>query len=230
MTFLEELDFQSTHLGDLMLRRRREPAVDNEWVYEVKLGEEFLMSSLFTAAEEELSRLGLAAAQGDALRVVVGGLGLGYTAATALADERVGHLMVVDGLAEVIGWHEQQLLPLGQTLSGDPRCHFVHADFFTWIRETAPFDVLLLDVDHAPAPDKLLHPSHGWLYEPTGLAELATHLNPHGVFALWSNDPPDAVFVARLETVFASARAEVVRFDNPLRDCDETNTVYVATL
>lgn len=226
MIFLEELDFQPTRLGDLMLRRRREPAIDNEWVYEVKLGEEFLMSSLFTVAEEELSRLGLAEASGDTLRVVVGGLGLGYTAATALADPRVGHMTVVDGLAEVIGWHEKHLLPLGEGLSSDKRCHFLHADFFAWIRDAASFDVLLLDVDHAP--DKLLHPSHAWLYESAGLQHIASRLTPGGVFALWSNDPPDPAFEARLAEHFVDVRSEVVRFDNPLRDCDETNTVYLA--
>ena len=106
----EELDYQQTPMGDLTLRRRREPTLDVD-VYEVKLGEEYLMSSLFTVAEEELARLGLAAVQGNALDVVVGGLGLGYTAVAALEDARVASLVVIDALPAVIEWHERGLLP-----------------------------------------------------------------------------------------------------------------------
>ena len=87
----EELDFQPTELGDLTLRRRREPTLDVD-VYEVKLGEAFLMSSLFTVAEEKLATLGLAAVAGDRLDVLVGGLGLGYTTVAALADDRVASM------------------------------------------------------------------------------------------------------------------------------------------
>ncbi len=63
----EELDYQPTPMGDLTLRRRREPTLDVD-VYEVKLGDEYLMSSLFTVAEEELARLGLAAVHGRRAR------------------------------------------------------------------------------------------------------------------------------------------------------------------
>jgi hypothetical protein len=79
----EELDSAETPMGTISLRRRLEPSRQID-VYEVKLGDEFLMSSLFTVAEIELARLGLAAADGDDLDVLVGGLGLGYTAQAAL--------------------------------------------------------------------------------------------------------------------------------------------------
>ena len=78
----EELAWRETPMGEISLRRRREPTLDVD-VYEVKLGDEYLMSSLFTVAEEELARLGLAAHAGDRLDVLVGGLGLGYTAVAA---------------------------------------------------------------------------------------------------------------------------------------------------
>ena len=61
----EELDYQQTPLGEISLRRRAEPRLDGKIIYEVKLGEEFLMSSLFTAAEMALARPGLAALAGD---------------------------------------------------------------------------------------------------------------------------------------------------------------------
>ena len=87
----------------------------------MKLKDEYLMSSLFTVAEEELATLGLAAAEGAELNVLVGGLGLGYTAATALHDDRVRRLDVIDALPAVIGWHERELLPVSAQLVRDPR-------------------------------------------------------------------------------------------------------------
>ena len=66
----EELDYQETALGDISLRRRAEPRLGGKILYEVKLNDEYLMSSLFTEAEEQLSRLGLAALAGDQLDVV----------------------------------------------------------------------------------------------------------------------------------------------------------------
>src|SRR4051812_42739779 len=147
---LEELDWQQTPMGELTLRRRHDPAVDAE-VYEVKLGDEYLMSSLFTVAEEELARLGLDAATGDRLNVLVGGLGLGYTAVTALDDARVASMTVVDALPAVIGWHERHLLPVSARLVGDARTRLELGDFFAWMREEVGpgYDAILLDVDHS---------------------------------------------------------------------------------
>ncbi|MBU1833483.1 MAG: spermidine synthase, partial [Gammaproteobacteria bacterium] len=102
----EEIDSQASALGEISLRRRRMPAFGDRDIYEVKLGDEFLMSSMFVDAEEALSTLGLAATQGDKLSVVVGGLGLGYTAVAALKDQRISELLVVDALDTVIGWHK----------------------------------------------------------------------------------------------------------------------------
>ena len=79
----EELDWRSTSMGELVLRRRRLPASDVD-IYEVKLDDDFLMSSMFTVAEVEMARLALAEVPGTDLDVVVGGLGLGYTAQTVL--------------------------------------------------------------------------------------------------------------------------------------------------
>jgi len=124
--FFEELDYRPTPIGALSLRRRRSPSSGLD-VYEIKLGDEYLMSSQFTEAEIDLARLGLAALTREALArrdldVVVGGLGLGYTAQAVLEHSTVRSLVVVDALAEVIEWHEQGLLPLGKQLTGDPRC------------------------------------------------------------------------------------------------------------
>jgi spermidine synthase len=229
----EELDFRPTPMGVLSLRRRRQPSTGID-IYEIKLGDEFLMSSLFTVAEIELARLGLAALQRTNLDVVVGGLGLGYTALAVLENPGVRSLVVVDALAEVIEWHEQGLLPLGQQLTNDPRCRLVHGDFFALSHSPAGFDsgqpgrrfdAVLVDIDHSPR--NLLHPRHAALYQPEGLARLASHLHPGGVFALWSNDPPDIAFEDVLASTFAASAAHVVTFDNLRGDHDASNTVYV---
>src|SRR6478735_3366993 len=212
----EELDWQSTDMGEISLRRRLDRTVQLD-VYEVKLGDEFLMSSLFPVAEIELA-----------------GLGLGYTAVTALEEPRVRSLVVVEALAPVIGWHEKQLLPDAASLTTDPRTRIVQGDFFALAGATDGFGpeeprlvhAVLLDIDHSP--QHVLHPSHAAFYTPDGLVALRTHLHPGGVFALWSDDPPDDDFLAVAGEVFASVEAQVVTFANPLTRGTSSNTVYVA--
>jgi len=220
----EELDFVETPMGDLTLWRRLFNGTD---VFEVKLNGDYLMSSLFVVAEEELSRLGLAV-HPSPKRVMVGGLGLGYTAVAALADKRVEQLDVVETMAAVIDWHERELLPVSAVLVRDPRTSLVRADFFALMRQApvATYDAILLDIDHST--EHQLDPSHADLYTAAGLASLRSHLAPGGVFALWSDDPPLDSFVVALEDVFESVEAHVVSFDNFLTGGVSTNTVYVA--
>lgn len=224
----EELDWQETPMGELTLRRRQEPTLGVD-VFEVKLGDEFLMSSLFTVAEEALADLGLAATAGEKLSVLVGGLGLGYTAVAALADVRVASLEVVEALRAVIDWHERGLLPASAMLTGDVRTTLVLDDFFDMMRRepAKQYDAILLDIDHSPRHQ--LDPGHADLYTETGLERVSSHLAPRGVFALWSDDPPDDEFLARLGSVFDSATAHTVDFDNALTGGISSNTVYVAT-
>jgi spermidine synthase len=232
----EELAWHDTAMGAVSLRRRLEPALRVD-VFEVKLGDEFLMSSLFTVAEVALARLGLAELSGPGpFDVVVGGLGLGYTARAALEDPRVGSLVVVEALEPVIGWHRRDLLPDVVGLASDTRTRLVHGDFFSLVRSAAGFDArepgrrfhaVLLDVDHTTR--HVLHTSHAPFYTVTGLRGLHDHLLPGGVFALWSDDPPDAEFSAVLADVFDVSRADVVEFPNPITGGTSANTVYVAT-
>ena len=231
----QELDYSPTPIGLLTLRRRKELTLGID-IYEIKLGEEFLMSSLFTVAEVALANLGLAQLSEPEVDVVVGGLGLGYTARTVLEHPEVRELLVVDTLREVIEWHQQGLLPLGEQLTSDPRCRFIHSDFFAMsasrFRGFDPenrgrrFHAILLDVDHSPRD--VLHPSHAPFYESDGLHRLTSHLLPGGVFALWSNDPPDELFHIALSEVFAFYETHVVTFYNPIQQREEASTVYVA--
>lgn len=205
-------------------------------VYEVQLGDAFLMSSLFHEVEEALAHLGLGELDGGHWDVVVGGLGLGYTAAAALTHREVASLLVVDALQPVIDWHQQGLVPLGATLVGDPRCRLIQGDFFAAAPGTDGFDpqqpgrrfhAVLLDIDHSPRD--LLHPANAAFYEKAGLLAFAHHLHPGGVFALWSDEPPDDAFLEVLAGAFATARAHIVSFPNPLLERNSESTVYVAT-
>ncbi|WOO40161.1 hypothetical protein [Rubellicoccus peritrichatus] len=230
----EELDYCETHMGDLMLRKRSIPSLDGKIIYEVKLGEEFLMSSLFHDAEVALSHLGLDSFGTKQVDVVVGGLGLGYTAQAALEFPNLRSLTVIEGLSEVIGWHKRGLVPLGEKLTQDSRCRLLHGDFFELAQSAnldpehagRKFHAILLDIDHTP--EHFLHLSHGGFYQPEGLEKMARHLHPGGVFALWSDDKPDEGFCKVLESVFASVEAHLVEFDNPILGGTSSNSVYVA--
>ena len=234
-----ELAWSPTPMGEVSLRRREDP-VSGVTVFEVKLGDDFLMSSLFTVAEVELARQALARCPGPALDVAVGGLGLGYTAEAVLADPRVRELVVVDALEPVIDWHRRGLVPLGTVLLADPRCRVVHADFFALnddagfdpARPDRLFDAVIVDIDHSPrhrlTGATASIPSAVDFYGVEGVRRLAGHLEPGGVFALWSNDPPDDGYLDVLRAVFVDVVAEIVRFPNPLQDTEATNTVYLA--
>lgn len=230
----EELDYCPTPIGALSLRRRRELSLGKD-VIEIKLDDEFLMSSLFTASEIALAELGIAACDGNRLDVVVGGLGLGYTAKTVLDHANVESLVVIEMLDPVIEWHKRGLLPLGPFLTGDSRCRILQGDFFALCgadegldHETPrrAFDAILVDIDHSP--DTLLDERSSGFYRPEGLRSIMRHLKPDGVFGLWSDDRPDEAFTERLRDVFGDARAEPVTFHNPLQNRPFTQTVYLA--
>ncbi len=240
----EEIDSQASDLGEISLRRRRIPALGDRDIYEVKLGDEFLMSSMFVDAEEALATLGLASVTGDKLNVVVGGLGLGYTAVAALKDERIEKLLVVDALDTVIGWHKEELVPLGKILNADARSHYVLGSFFDLA--TAPttgfnpspnlnnpdqsskaeqFDAILLDIDHSPT--EFLNTANASFYTTENLTLMAEQLKPKGVFAMWSQNLPEKSFEKLLKTVFDSVDSHVISFFNPFQNGETTNSVYV---
>ena len=235
----EELDYCATPLGELILRRRKIPMLENEIVYEIILNGEFLMSSLFHAVEDALADLGLAALPAPVeggIDAVVGGLGLGYTAAAALKSDAVRTLFIIDFLEPVIRWHQKGLVPLGAGLAGDPRTRFLEGDFFAMAADPGigfdtanpgrKFHAILLDIDHTPR--HWLNPRHAAFYTVEGLRTLRQQLHPGGVFAMWSDEAPDTSFRSRLLEVFASVQAHIVTFPNPIRGGESSGTVYVA--
>jgi spermidine synthase len=230
----EEIDYRKTPIGPISLRRRRLISLNVD-VFEIILGDEHLMSSLFTASEIALATLGLAKLGGENLDIVIGGLGLGYTAGAALEDARIGSLIVIEMLEAVIDWHAAGYLPLDPPLGDDPRCRVVQGDFFAMAESTdgfdpntpgRKFDAILIDIDHTP--DWLLDARSGHFYSEAGLEKLVAHLRPGGIMGLWSDAVEDSDFTKRLKAVFETAWAKPVTFDNPLQGKPFTQTVYLA--
>ncbi len=230
----EELAYHETKLGPLVLRRRAALGLGGVDVHEVILDGAFLMSSLNTDTEVALADLALEPMAGDPLDVVVGGLGLGYTAQAALAHPDVRTVAVIEYLPEVIAWHRQGLVPMGAALAAEPRCALADGDFFTWAdgRDLpdvpAAVDAVLVDIDHSP--EHLLSAAHGRFYREVGLGQLAKRLRPGGAFALWSADPPSATLRATLGGVFPDVQDHQVRFRDPLFGRRDEKTVIVARL
>jgi spermidine synthase len=233
---LEELDCCQTKLGELTLRRRHSPSMEGAEIYEVSINGQFLMSSLVNDSEIALTEIGLRALGPGPLDVVVGGLGLGYTAKAAIDDPRVQSVVVIEYLPEVIAWHTGSLVPLGRALTESPRCKFIEGDFFGLMRASTPhldsqepdkkYHAILVDIDHSP--EALLHPDNGGFYSPEGLRRLTRHMHPSGVFALWSADPADEAFMATLGEAFARTETHEVKYYNALLDLEDVNTIYVA--
>jgi spermidine synthase len=175
-----------------------------------------LMSSLQTTSEEALATRGVAVHGGAGLRVLVGGLGLGYTARAALASDRVAHVRVVEHLPAVIGWLRGGLIPLAAELARDSRLEVVEGDVYGLLLGPPPdaaearWDLVLIDVDHTP--DEPLGPASATFYDPIGLGRVAEHLAPGGVLGVWSAGDDDPRFAAALRAVFAETWVERVRW------------------
>lgn len=241
-SIFEELDYQETPLGEISLRRRSEPRLDGQILYEVKLGEEFLMSSLFVEAEEQLSVLGLETLKHNGhtqdLDIIVGGLGLGYTALQALQDKAVKSVKTIDVMQAVISWHQRGLLPIGDVLVSDSRSTLVHDDFFavaTSEKQGFHADAALqkvhavfLDIDHSPS--HWLNEGNSNFYNEESLSSMAEKILSGGVFGLWSNELPDPQFEQLLAQVFAKVESHIVSFDNPYSGQQSTNSVYIASV
>lgn len=230
----EELDYGETELGELILRRRAVRLLNGADVFEVKLDGTFLMSSLVNQAEMALATFALPLVTATECDVLVGGLGLGYTAKAALDFSHVRSVAVIEYLDRVIAWHRRKLVPLGERLTGDPRCSMIHGDFFGAVGGDGlleangldRFHAILLDIDHSPG--SLLRAEHGAFYTDKGLRRMAEYLHDGGVFALWSADPPDEAFVGMMEGVFARVEVRESRFDNLLLDKEDVNYILIA--
>ncbi|PIR19135.1 MAG: spermidine synthase [Elusimicrobia bacterium CG11_big_fil_rev_8_21_14_0_20_64_6] len=223
----EILSYDDTPLGPLCLRRRELLSEPGTIVTEVSLNHEFLMSSYNTASERALARVALEMLPGEGLDVLVGGLGLGYTAREALVSDRVARVEVVEFLPQVIGWLDRCLIPLSSELKSDARLKVVQADVYRLLSEppARTYDLILIDVDHSP--EDRLAAANGTFYTEEGLARARKHLKPGGVLGVWSYDE-SAPFSGVLRRVFREVRIEPVEFKNRLVGETQTDWLFFA--
>ena len=223
---LEYIDCEETAIGLLCLRERTLPTEPPTVVTELTLDHEFLMSSHCTASERALATRALAMHPGRDLRVLVGGLGLGYTAREVLRSERVAAVRVVEFVPRVIEWMRDGRLPLSEALQRDPRLSVAHGDVYAELdapRGDARHDVVLVDVDHSP--DEPLGTGNAGFYTEAGLIRAKRHLAPGGVLGVWSY-AEHSPFVDAMHAAFETVETETVTFENDVVGEPETNWLF----
>ena len=232
--YFEILAHEETSLGVLCLRRRELLGRPGTFATEITLNHEFLMSSYNTASERALADCALEFLGGDSndVRVLVGGLGLGYTAWQVLQSSRVANVEVIEFLAPVIRWLEEGLIPLSEELRGESRLHITQGDVYAMLvgAPSETYDLILIDVDHSPDERLDLHDRDsgpGAFYTEAGLRRAKAHLAPGGVLAVWSYDE-SSPFVDALRSVFDEVRVERVEFENDLIDETSTDLLFLA--
>jgi spermidine synthase len=195
----EEVARADSERGELVLRRR-----DGD-VLELRANGVFVMDTAETTSERELARRSLALVT-EPKRVLVGGLGLGFTLAEVLADPRVERVTVVEIEPALVGWLRDGTVPHGAALLADPRAEVVVADVADAIEQSgeAAYDVVLLDVDNGPG--NLVHNTNAALYDDRLLAATRRATSPGGVCVVWSADR-DPALDAALTRVFGNAEA-----------------------
>ncbi len=188
--------------GEVVLRRR---TVGDESVDELIVNGAFAMDSAETGSERALAELAWPGA-----RVLVGGLGLGFTA-EAVLDARVASVDVVEIEDALVGWAYEGLTPRLGRLARDSRVRLWVADVAEVLTGTGsdgpdgPWDAILLDVDNGP--DFLIHPANAALYDTDALRSALDRLSPAGLLAIWCQGP-HAELRARLEALSPTAREE----------------------
>ena len=180
--------------GELALLRR-------DGHYEIVANGVFLMDTRGGGSE----RLHVSAAVGRMPppgRMLIGGLGVGFSLAAALAHPGVGEVHVVEREPAVLRWNRGPLAPVNANALLDPRVRTYEADVVDWLANApgCSLDAICLDVDNGP--EWLVTPGNAWLYSNDGLRTAARVLSPDGVLTIWSAAPAPA-FVARMNEHFA---------------------------
>ena len=211
--------------GEVVLRARRDPeAPDGPHVLELRVNGVFVMDTLETSTEKELARVALAQVEQPS-RVVVGGLGLGFTAHEVLGDHRVEQLVVVEIEDALVGWMRDGTVPHGPAFLADDRLHVVTADIRVAFAEAAPdtYDLVLLDVDNGPG--FLVYDDNAEVYGDGFLTTVRTALRAGGAAVVWSADR-SAELAATLERVFGTV--EELPYDVTLQGREERYWLYLA--
>ncbi|MDQ3664948.1 MAG: hypothetical protein M3353_09895 [Actinomycetota bacterium] len=207
-----------TPRGSLSLRRRGE-------VIELRVNGVFVMDSAETGSEEALASHALEAGAAPS-RVLIGGLGLGSTLRSALTDERVEQVTVVELEPDLVAWLRADVVPGGARLLADARVQVVVSDVGEVVQTSTSgsVDVVLLDVDNGP--DHLVHADNRALYQRDFVHRVANALTDNGVLAVWSMSR--AVELEQtLHGVFEDVRTTSHRVR--LQGRDETYWILVAS-
>jgi len=177
--------------GELVLHQRGEE-------FAIRVNGRELMSSRQHGSEERMAEVACTGLTGKRARVLVGGLGLGYTVRATL--ERLpstAEVVVAELVPAVVAWNRGVLAPLAGRPLEDPRVKVETRDVGALLREAeGHYDAVLLDVDNGP--EALTQEDNRWLYGERGLASLRRALKPRGVVVVWSASP-DHVFSQRLK-------------------------------
>lgn len=214
MTDLDIFEHADTSIGTIYIGRRPRRGARGGDVYEVMIDAALLMSSVSPVSEMQLSTSAIALHKGtEPLRVLIGGLGLGYTAQAALKAANVGSVRVVEKMEFIIDWMNRGLLPLSAELAADKRLEIVQGDVYDQLlaQPTELYDLILVDVDHAP--DDPLSDDSAPFYTIKGQRRVARHLKPGGILGVWSANNNKA-FTRVLTKVYQAAHKEDSVWDN----------------
>jgi spermidine synthase len=207
--------------GEIVLRRRiEERAAD---ALELRVNGVFVMDTRETTSETELAAAALELVD-TPRRVVVGGLGLGFTTQRVLADHRVEQVKVVELESALIGWMRDGTIPHGPGLLADKRLHVVDADIVQAVAEAlSTYDLVLLDVDNGPG--YLVHPSNEAIYQRDFLTAAQSIIDPGGALAIWSANPAPEL-AETMEQVFGNCTEH--RYDVLLQERPEEYLLYLS--
>lgn len=182
---------------------------EQDGAYSINIGGQELMHSKANASECLLGSLGMARVeQKNESRVLVGGLGLGYTLRNVLKTAGPqSQIEVIELFNEVVEWNRTHLKDLNGSLLEDPRVVVKVADVVSVVQgaEKESYDVILLDVDNGPIA--MVDKNNRFLYSKHGLGSIRRMLRPHGRAVFWSADK-DSHFERRLQKAGFQVRAE----------------------
>lgn len=202
-----------TPRGELALRQVGEH-------YEIVSNGVFLMDTRDGRSERLLATAALAAHEAPG-HVLVGGLGVGFTLATTLADARVSSVTVVEVEPAIVGWQRSVLAGFSARALDDPRVSVLVTDLVQHLVSTeTAYDVTCIDVDNGP--DWTVFDGNGRLYSAAGTSLLRARLRPGGVLAVWSSRA-----VPAYEDLLRSSFAELVVHEVP-SERGRPDVVYVA--
>jgi spermidine synthase len=185
-----------------------------------------LMSSRKHGSEDALAELGCRHLhQAPTPRVLIGGLGMGFTLAAALKQLGAGaEVVVAELIPAVVEWNHEHIGHFANQPLEDSRCHISVGDVAAVLQqEVGAFDAILLDVDNGP--ESLTHHDNNWLYSVEGLQTAFAALRPNGVVAVWSASP-DSLFSKRLRQVGFKVQQQQVRAHG--RGKGAKHTIWIA--